>query len=108
MPSRTQDSSKDTICLDIQLSFSSSKWYNLIYTSFLPLPTFYRTGDPEEKMDYPEYARSKDKIIQWILKETDIPSRAVGCDKLQEIRDQIVNNKFVLAYFGSKKNPLFT
>jgi len=58
-------------------------------------------------MDYPDYARTKDKIIQWVLKETDLPSRAVDCDTLQKIRDE-ENNKFVLAYFGTKKNPLFT
>ena len=58
-------------------------------------------------MEYPEYARTKDKIIQWILKETDIPSRAVGCDELQKIRDSHEDNKFVLAYFGSKSNPMF-
>ena len=59
-------------------------------------------------MDYPDYARTKDKIIQWVMKEIDIPSRAVSCEELQKIRDDSENNKFVLAYFGSKKNPMFT
>ena len=66
-----------------------------------------RSGDPDDQMEYPDYARTKDKIIQWILKETDIPSRAVSCDELQKIRDSNEDNKFVLAYFGSKSNPMF-
>jgi len=73
-----------------------------------PTLLFFKTGDPDEKMDYPDYARTKDKIIQWVMKEIDIPSRAVSCEELQKIRDDSENNKFVLAYFGSKKNPMFT
>jgi hypothetical protein len=42
-----------------------------------------------------------------MMKEIDIPSRAVSCDELQEMRDQTEDNKFVLAYFGSKSNPMF-
>lgn len=72
-----------------------------------PTLLFFKSGDPEEKIDYPDYARTKDKIIQWIIKETDIPSRAVSCEELQKIRDSNEDNKFVLAYFGSKSNPMF-
>ena len=59
-------------------------------------------------MDYPDYARTKDKIIQWVLKETDVPSRGVDCETLQKMRDDTENNKFIMAYFGTKKNPMFT
>lgn len=37
----------------------------------------------------------------------DIPSRPVCCEELEDIKEASDKNKFVLAYFGTKTNPLF-
>ena len=66
---------------------------------------YFRNGDPDDKKDYPDYARKKDQIVQWMLNEIDVPSRLVTCDQLDAIKEE---NDFVMTFFGTTKNPEFT
>jgi hypothetical protein len=75
----------------------------LLYHIFLPTIR----NPSQEHIDYPDYARTKDKIIQWVLWNSDLPSRLVTCDQLQAMRDDKENNKFIMAYFGNINHPDF-
>jgi len=49
--------------------------------------------------------RSKDTIVQWVLKKSGPPSTLVTCDALKEKTDD-KDIKFLIAYFGPEDNTL--
>lgn len=51
--------------------------------------------------------RSKDTIVQWVLKKSGPPSTLVTCDALKEKTDD-KDIKFLIAYFGPEDNTLYT
>jgi len=51
--------------------------------------------------------RTKDTIVQWILKKSGPPSTQVTCDALKDkVADE--SNKFIIAYFGAEDHPLYS
>lgn len=51
--------------------------------------------------------RTKDTIVQWILKKSGPPSTQVTCDALKDkVADE--SNKFIIAYFGAEDHPMYT
>lgn len=48
--------------------------------------------------------RTKDAIVQWVLKKSGPPSTAADCET---IKKKVAENKFVMAYFGAESDPLF-
>ena len=49
--------------------------------------------------------RTKDAIVNWVIKKSGPPSTAVDCEGL---RKRVADNKFVMAYFGAEDSELFT
>lgn len=67
-----------------------------------PTLFWFRNG---EKTEYTG-GRTKDTIIQWVLKKSGPPSTEVTCDQL---KDKVANNaKFIIAYFGDVTNAMYT
>ena len=62
---------------------------------------YYSNG---EKQEYTG-GRSKDTIVQWVMKKSGPPSAEVTCDALKA---KVEENKFVVAYFGDVANALYT
>lgn len=51
--------------------------------------------------------RTKDTIVQWVLKKSGPPSTQVTCDALKDkVADE--SNKFIVAFFGAEDHPLYT
>jgi hypothetical protein len=57
-----------------------------------------------EKTEYTG-GRTKDTIIAWVTKKSGPPSLATDCAGLAKA---VEDNKFVIAYFGSTDNSLYT
>ena len=51
--------------------------------------------------------RTKDTIVSWVMKKSGPPSKGVVCDELKSMAGD-ESNKFVLAYFGSETDALYT
>lgn len=49
--------------------------------------------------------RTKDAIVNWVLKKSGPPSQEVACDQLAA---KIEENKFALVFFGDEADALFT
>jgi len=49
--------------------------------------------------------RTKDAIVSWVLKKSGPPSTLADCDT---IKKKVAESSFVLAYFGSESDKLFT
>jgi len=59
-----------------------------------------------EKSEY-SGGRTKDTIVNWVVKKSGPPSTTVTCDALDEkVNDDSV--KFIVAFFGSETSTLFT
>lgn len=51
--------------------------------------------------------RTKDTIVQWVLKKSGPPSSLLACDAIKE-KTSDSNTKFVVAYFGAEDTALYT
>ena len=49
--------------------------------------------------------RTKDSIVNWVLKKSGPPSTEVTCDQLKAKIDE---NKFLLSYFGEETDAMYT
>jgi protein disulfide-isomerase A1 len=65
-----------------------------------PTLFFFKNG---EKMEY-SGGRTKDAIVNWIIKKSGPPSQEVDCSGLKK---KIEDNKFTMAYFGAEDSDLF-
>jgi len=66
-----------------------------------PTLKFFKGGNPG---DY-EGGRTKDAIVNYVVKKSGPPSTAVDCDGLKKF---IEDNKFVVAFFGAETEALYT
>jgi len=66
-----------------------------------PTLVFFKGG---EKMEY-SGGRTKDTIINWVVKKSGPPSVAVDCAGLAK---NLEDNKFTIAYFGKLEDALYT
>jgi len=66
-----------------------------------PTLKFFKGGVPS---DY-EGGRTKDAIVNYIVKKSGPPSNSVDCDGLKTLT---ADNKFVIAYFGDETTPMYT
>lgn len=66
-----------------------------------PTLKFFKGGNPS---DY-EGGRTKDSIVNYVVKKSGPPSTAVDCDGLKKF---IADNKFVVAFFGAETDALYT
>lgn len=66
-----------------------------------PTLKFFKSGTPS---DY-EGGRTKDAIINYVVKKSGPPSNTVDCDGLKKLT---ADNKFVVAYFGVETDAMYT
>jgi protein disulfide-isomerase A1 len=66
-----------------------------------PTLKFFKGGNPS---DY-EGGRTKDAIVNYVVKKSGPPSTAVDCDGLKKF---VADNKFVVAFFGAETDALYT
>uniref|UniRef100_A0A7S3CQC5 Protein disulfide-isomerase n=1 Tax=Strombidium rassoulzadegani TaxID=1082188 RepID=A0A7S3CQC5_9SPIT len=66
-----------------------------------PTLFFFKNG---EKQEYTG-GRTKDTIVNWVLKKSGPPSIELTCEAL---KSKVEEDKFVLAYFGEESDALFT
>lgn len=65
-----------------------------------PTLLFFKNGN---KMEYTG-GRTKDAIVQWVIKKSGPPSTLADCDT---IKKKVAESKFLLAFFGSENDALF-
>lgn len=66
-----------------------------------PTLKFFKNGVPS---DY-EGGRTKDTIVNYVVKKSGPPSNAVDCDGLKKL---VADNKFVVSYFGDETDKMYT